>query len=263
MVNSKGLFITIISLLSFFSVFSQNCSDFTELEKYHNFGISIGGRIYRKGETIASYGNYKVQMKNPITYSFGCSYELFTANKWSVKSALNFAKPPFDKSSVTILQKDINPAFGRDLIIEINEFSKLFVSIPLICQFKFKLFSKNYLSFNAGGIAIYHPYSSYEFTARAIADGIAVEVYKLRAFSTSNFFHGGLTTGCSYYLDLNKILFEFRFTYTAMFQNIFQGEYQFGNLLVSPPTRGLYKMSGDYLEFSIATHFLKFKKRKK
>lgn len=264
MVKIKTLSLLFILLLNCINTFSQNCSDIPELAKYHNFSISIGGRMYEKAEKKITYGNYSSHPLNPITYSFGFGYEFFTSNKWSAKTELIFTTVPYENENITILQKDVHSIFTRDIVNPIREFSHLCFSIPLTIRYKLKLFNKNYLSFNAGGMALFMLPSRYGSTVTAfVAEDIIAEVYASRLYSAGNYFHGGFTTGCSYYLDLNKVLLEFRFTYTSMFQNIFEGEYQYANLLVSPSTRGTFKVSGDYLEFSVSTHFLKKKFRTK
>lgn len=262
-VKNKVLLFVLLFSFNILSLFSQQCSDFPELKKYRNFSISIGGRIYKKAEKIIQYGNYKSISLNSITYSFGLDYELFISNKWSVKTGLLFSKVPFENEIITILQKDVYSGFERDIVNPMRSFSHLCFSIPLTIQYKLKLFNNNYLSLNAGGIVLNMLPSVSETSVRArISEDIMAEVYASYLISTGRYFHGGFTTGCSYYLDLNKVLLEFKFTYVAMFQNLFEGEYQFGNLLVSPPTRGYYNISGDYLEFSVSTHFLKSKKRR-
>lgn len=256
--NLKTLSLIFMLVTGSLAIFSQNCSDFPELGRYHNFGISVGGRMYKKAEKIIQYGNYKSHPLNPITYSFGLDYEFFTSNKWSAKTGLICSKVPYENEDFIILQKDVYSGFERDIFNPIRSFSDLNLSIPLTIQYKLKLFNKNYISFNAGGIVMYLLPTDYQCTVNAlIYEDISAEVYESYLNSTGRYFHGGITTGCSYYLDLNKVLLEFKFTYVAMFQNLFEGEYQYGNLLVSPPTRGTFKISGDYLEFSVATHFLK------
>ena len=256
--NLKTLSLIFMLVTSSLAIFSQNCSDFPELGRYHNFGISVGGRMYKKAEKIIQYGNYKSHPLNPITYSFGLDYEFFTSNKWSARTGLNFATVPFENEDFIFLNKDVYTGSERDLVFPMRSFSHLCFSIPLTIQYKLKLFNKNYLSFNAGGIVLYMPQTDYEYTIIALLhEDLSAEVYKSYLNSTGRYFHGGFTTGCNYYLDLNKVLLEFKFTYVAMFQNLFEGEFQYGNLLVSPPTRGYYNISGDYLEFSVATHFLK------
>ena len=240
------------------SLYSQKCPNFPELDRYYNFSISVGGRLYKKVEKIRSYGDYSSHPLNPITYSFGLGYELFTPNKWSVKIGLNFARVPYECEDITILHKDVHSISYKDIVDPFREFSPILVSLPLTIQYKFKLFTHNYFSFNTGGMALFMPSTAYESRVRALIDEeVIAEVYGSRLFSTGSYFHGGFTTGCSYYLDLKKVLFEFRLTYTAMFQNLLEGEYQYGNLLVSAPTRGTFKVSGDYLELSITTHFPK------
>lgn len=265
MVKIKTVSLLFILLLNCINTFSQKCSDFPELARYHNFTISIGGRMYEKAEKKKTYGNYASHPLNPITYSFGFGYEFFTSNKWSAKTGLNFASVPYENEDIIILQKDVHPIlFTRDIVNPFREFSHLSLSIPLTIQYKLKLFNNNYLSINAGGLALYMLPTRYKSTVSAfIADGVIAEVYATQLNSAGNYFHGGFTSGCSYYLNLNKVLLEFRFTYTSMFQNLFEGEYQYANLLVSSPTRGTFKVSGDYLEFSVSTHFLKKKFRTK
>lgn len=245
-------------------IYSQKCYDFPELVKYQNFSISVGGRMYEKAEKTIKYGNYASHPLNPITYSFGLGYEFFTSNKWSAKTGINFARVPLENEDIIILDKDFYASQGQNIVNPVREFSEFFFSLPLILQYKHKLFNNHYISFNLGGTVLFmHPGLS-EFTVTANVDeNVVAEIYKSYLISTGQYFHGGFTTGCSYYLDLRKLLLEFRFTYTSMFQNLFEGEFQYGNLLVSAPTRGSYKISGDYLEFSISTHFLKFKKYRK
>lgn len=189
------------------------------------------------------------------------NYEFFTSNKWSTNIGLFFASVPYDHTTITILQKDVYSGFGRDLVHISNENSMLHCSIPLTIQYKFKLFKKNYIGLHLGGLMQIIPKTEYEYIITAlISENTSADVYGLIFKSSESYFHGGFISGLSYYIDLNKILLEFKFSYTTMFQNIFEGEYQFANLLTSAPTRGIYKLSGDNIEFSISTHFLKRKK---
>jgi hypothetical protein len=45
------------------------------------------------------------------------------------------------------------------------------------------------------------------------------------------------------------------------FQNTIEGEYQFGNLLISPPTRGDYRLSGNYVGLLFSASLAKRKSK--
>lgn len=264
MVRTKIFLFLVIAFFNILQLYSQKCYDFPDLVKYQNISFFFGERIYQKAEKTIKYGNYASHPLNPNTYSFGLGFELFTSNKWSTKTGLNFARVPLENEDITILQKDYFASQGQDIVNPFREFSAIFLSLPLILQYKHKLFNNHYISLNFGGTVLFMlPYESYLTVTACVNENDVAEVYKSYLFSSGQYFHGGFTTGSSYYIDLRKILLEFRFIYTSMFQNLFEGEFQYGNLLVSAPTRGSYKISGDYLEFSMAIHFLKFKKYRK
>ncbi len=93
---------------------------------------------------------------------------------------------------------------------------------------------------------MYFPHGGSEYTYAISDEQLSDyrEIFGLKLESPGNSIQGGFVigTGCSYALD--KVLLKANLIYVMNFQNTITGEYQFGNLFSSPPTRGYYNLSG-------------------
>ncbi|MDR6301292.1 hypothetical protein [Mesonia maritima] len=77
--------------------------------------------------------------------------------------------------------------------------------------------------------------------------------------NTSGFFiYPSLRIGPGLYIISEKVLYQIGFVYKKSLVPYLKGEYQFGNLEESKPTRGNFKMTGDFLGLGV-TIFLKKK----
>lgn len=63
MVKGSKLFFLIIFIANFSIIFAQKCTDFPELEKFHNFSISVGGKVYRKAEMKKVMGTILLKLE--------------------------------------------------------------------------------------------------------------------------------------------------------------------------------------------------------
>ena len=72
-------------------------------------------------------------------------------------------------------------------------------------------------------------------------------------------YYGGCEIGGGILWAANKFLLKANIIYIMNFQPIMIGEYQYGNLVNEPPSRGDYTLSGNYLALMFTFHFNKSK----
>ncbi len=93
-------------------------------------------------------------------------------------------------------------------------------------------------------------------------NSVEAEVFASYVKTTDNdFFQTSLQMGAGVYFLFDKMMVHTNILYNKSFKDLFQGEFQFGYLDVSKPTRGYYTVSGDYLGLS-ATIYLKKRVKK-
>lgn len=254
-----GILLTIVFHLS---TAAQSIDEYTRLEKYSKWSVNFGPALYNKAEIAPQYGEYSFTNKPIPSFTAGIEYDFYPERKWSVITGFLIAREPIYNISYTIFNKDLYPGSNGDLTNKTKAYSLITFSSPLMLRLNIQSTSKTYLSFLTGLKVMYFPKGSAYF-GQEISDEATSEsreIFGLNLHSQEFSFYGSYVIGTGFSLALDKVLLKTNLIYVMNFQNTIEGEYQFGNLFESQPTRGKYELSGNYLSLSFSVSIKKHKK---
>lgn len=148
-----------------------------------------------------------------------------------------------------IKKQDLYPVYTEDATGEAKMYGNPSLSVPLLGRLKIQANDKLFIIITTGFKVMYFPPGEASLTLifRNEDQSEAKEVFGLRLKSPENSFQGSFVIGSGSSYTLNKILIKTILLYVYNFQNTIEGEYLFGNLATSSPTRGDYELSGNYL----------------
>ena len=258
----KRFLLLLVSIFFINSLFCQNQRQFDELKKFSNFGITFGGLVYRAPTVADHYGYYSLKPIPAMSYCFGVTYNLPIYNNWSIETGLLFANEKSLVGKVHVEEADIQGSWIDGSEFTIWEPMNIIPSIPLLVNYNINIFKKNYLNFQIGMKTFYLiPTSTIYNTANV--DHQLNPNFLLSVRSHDNAFHGSFVYGIGYNIDCKHVLLKFKLNHSINFQNTYEGEYQFVNLIQHENSGGSYKLSGDYLSLTLTAHFKKIKYWKK
>ena len=262
--------INIVLLISFILVSSslikaQNV-DIQNFERYKNYGFFITPIVFKKAALQKSYGSNELTplSYNTIALEFGFKKHFFKEKTWSFITGITLKPIPFFNLLISLKKEDI--IFDTSFDEKLNDtFGHFYPSIPLLIEHKMQIAKNTYFNFETGFSIFYidngNIYTSFEFAN----DEQIREVFGVYAVTQENTIQASFIISPGFYFTKKNYLFQINLKYNKNFQNVLEGEYLFDNLLVSPRTRGSYKISGDYIGLSTTVYFKKkkYKKHKK
>ncbi|KAF0132009.1 MAG: hypothetical protein FD155_533 [Bacteroidetes bacterium] len=229
--------------------FSQEQKSYDELKSFSKWSIVAGPVLFDKATLSPQYGDLSFDNKPIIGFNAGFEYDFYPEKKWSIITGLILTKEPIYKFRYKIAIEDNYPHYLKDWVDDEKASSIVSFSVPIMIRLNIQVFNRLYVYLLTGLKAKYFPTGEAYFTVTMGNEDRTEtrEMFGLRLNSPENAFQGSFVigTGCSYALD--KVLLKANFIYVMNFQNTISGEYQFGNLFSSPPTRGYYNLSGNYL----------------
>jgi hypothetical protein len=221
----------LLAIVFHLSLVAQSNDEYPRLEKYRKWSVNFGPTLYKKAEIAPQYGEYSFTNKPIPSFTAGIEYDFYPERKWSVITGLLVAREPVYNISYTIFNKDLYPGSEGDLLNKAKAYSLMTFSAPLMLRLNIQSTSKTYL-----------------------------EIFGLNLHSQEFSFYGSSVIGTGFSIAMDKILLKTNLTYVINFQNTIEGEYQFGNLFESEPTRGSYELSGNYLSLSFSVSLKKHTK---
>jgi hypothetical protein len=208
-----------------------------------------GPVLFDKATLSPQYGDLSFDNKPIIGFNAGFEYDFYPEKKWSLNTGLLIGLEPIYNLKVSIDIKDLYQTYESDVVVKTRKYSIISFSTPILVRLNIQALRKLFLNFSTGLKVVYFPTGESELYITIVNedDTESRQVFGLRLKSPENAFQGSFVigTGCSYVLD--KVLLKANLVYVMNFQNTISGEYQFGNLFSSPPTRGYYNLSGNYL----------------
>ncbi len=241
-----GIFLTIIITSG---VYAQADKEYYTLKKYRKWGLVAGPALYNRAEIYRQYGDYTFENKPMLGFNAGFEYDFYPDRKWSFITGLVIALEPVYNVHYHIKIEDIYSHFEEDLIDSFTSYSMSSFSTPILIRLNIQMKEKVFISFLSGfKVKFFPPYEALLIYSISNEDNTeSREIFGLNLHSHDNLFHGSFVIGSGISIAMKKVLLKTNFIYVMNFQNTFEGEYQFGNLLTSPPTRGDYELSGNYL----------------
>jgi len=264
MVNKKKDFIAVIiiftALLVFNKIYSQNNLFFEDNKKW---GIVIQPIVYNKAFVSKDYGATVYDSQYSPSLKVGILYDFFQNRQLSIKSGLLTGLMPVINGKFKLLDSDI--FFEDDFYFDESPIrSSLILSLPIQIEYKNFNYKNSIWNFGVGIQLNLIPESS-------IGEGVFLfddvsgenrEVYASYADSNSSI-DVDLVFTYGIYFKIREMILNTSLLYHHSLKNKFEGEYQFGNLIESEPTRGEMNISGNYFGISFTAYFKKKTKKKK
>ncbi len=246
-----GLCLTIVSIGK---LPAQKPIDYANLTRFSKWSVVVGPKFYFKARTESYYGDYTFKNRIIPAYNFGFEYDFRPALKWSVISGLILTKEPVYSIKYRIYQKDLSLHYTEDLIGRYKSYALYTFSFPLLCRLNLPTNHNSYITLSSGIKFMYFPYGESYFGQEISDDSMTktIEIFGLNLHSQKYSLYESFMLSTGFTFIGKKLLFKPSVTTVINFQPTIIGEYQFGNLLSSPPARGRYKLSGNYVSFNLA-----------
>ena len=245
---------------SFYST-AQDSSDFDVFKNYSSWSFSLQPAFYKKAKTEPYYGTHDMNNKNGIGWSFGANYSFCLNKKWSFITGAYIYREPVYWAKVEIEETDKFSDGDPESTgsIWFTTYGPYTLSVPFWVEYKHKINEKLFLNISPGWRVFLLPYGGAELSISVgNEDGNGErQVFASYADSQSNTIQGSFLLNTGVYIPYKKVLLKLNLVYNKSFQTLFTGEYQFGNLLISDPTKGSYKMSGDFIGVNVSIAFKK------
>ncbi len=245
-ISVAGLFFIVAFGLT---LFAQVSDEYPSLNKYHKFSFVTGPVLYNSAQIYPQYGNYSFQNFPIVGFNSGFEFDLYPEKKWSIITGFLVALEPTLNVQYKVLQKDLYPHFTEDWEDKINSYAMVSFSAPLLVKMNIQLSKSFFANFSTGYKAMYFPPGGgiTTLTIHNEDDSESREIFGINVESQKNLIYGSYVGGAGVTLATSWGLLKANLIYVINFQNTIEGEYQFANLLTSPPTKGKYELSGNYL----------------
>jgi len=244
-------------------LFGQKNVKFPSLAKYSKFGIITAPVLYDRAKIYPKYGDYTFQNKPLWGFNAGFEYDFFPDRKWSLVTALLVAYEPVYNVKYRILKKDLFKYYDDDLIENFKSYGYYSFSIPVFVRMNIQASKRTFINFLTGIKVMYFPQGS----CSLIESMIDIKTLETREIfglklSTQDFsIYPSIIVGTGATFALNKVLLKTNLVYVMNLCSTIKGEYQFGNLFSSPPSRGDYKLLGNYWGLWFTLGFKKSKNK--
>lgn len=226
-------------------------------------GLMVGPMLYDKALIIPQYGEYTFENKPIPGLNFGLEYDFYPHKKWSLISGLYVNSEAVYNIRYRILKKDLYPDWPGDMVDEAKAYAIKTFSFPIMLQLNLQTGTKSFINFRTGLKIMYFPAGEADFVL-SISDSALSdyrEIFGLNLESPDFPLFGSYVVGTGVSYAMEKILLKMNVIYVMNFQKTITGEYQFANLMSSPPTRGYYELTGNYVALQFSVNFKKPKNR--
>ena len=266
MTYKKKKCIFFILLLCFItSSFSQN-SKSNKLDifnSYSNWGYSLTPIVYNKASTTRNFGEIILNNKPMLSFQLGVKSHFRADRIWSFRTGLNLTLISFANLNFELKKEDVFSSF-KGYETHIKDHGYLFLSVPLTIEYKKAVAKKVIFNSNIGLDIFYLTRSRNDLSIELISEELneGREVFATYQETQDNQIQASAVFSVGLYFLFDKCMIQTNIVYNKNFQNLLEGEYQFGNLFMSEPTRGDYFVSGDYIGLSTSIYFKKRKKKR-
>ncbi len=239
-------------------------NDFSNFEGFKKVGYHLSGVLYKKADIDKKYGDYKLINYPIVSGRIGFDYAFNHQKNWSFRTGLYLDLIPFYNVEFEFKPEDLD-FIDWDLEGSLHwnkkQTNKFVFTIPFLIEGKLQMGKKIFFSAMGGLDFTILNSGQFDFVVsygNNLNEGR--EVFAMYGETSGFFIYPSLRLGPGLYFVTKKALYQLQLTYKKSLVPYFKGEYQFGNLDVSEPTRGDYKLSGDFIGLGL-TMFLKKKKK--
>ncbi len=253
------VFALVFSLLSFAQNPGRN--DLSSFEGFKKLGFHASLILYNKAQTNKDYGNYKIISFPTLSTRLGFDYTFNHTKDWSFKTGFYLDLIPFVNSEFEILAEDLG--FVGWLDDSTNQYHKLKVlekwvfTLPVLYEGKLQMAERVFFSLAGGFDFTLLSSGGFEGSITYSNEEISKQVFGIYGDTADFWIYPSLRISPGLYFVTEKMLFQVHFSYKKSLVSYFRGEYQFGNLDVSEPTRGNHIITGDFIGLGLTIYFRK------
>ena len=255
--------ITLIGIVSSFSLIAQKFDAFEILGDYRKFSLVVGTSLYHSADSRITSGTMTLENLPNWGLSGGFEYDFRPERQLSFVLGMTFAKEPSSRFRLDIKKEEI-PGVTSDYTSTIREAFSPSFSVPFYITYKFPLTKNQFLEFQTGGKVKWLPPGGSVYIV-SIGENITdpIEVFNLEMESADKFYYGSYLFGAGITTIFGGCLIKTNLLYTLNFQDTYGGEYKFKNLSVSGSSTGTYALSGNNLSLMVSIAFRKPDSRSK
>jgi len=258
--------ILLIIVYSFSSKAQNNNSyEFEVFNEYSEWGYLLTPILYNKASITKDFGKTILENNATLSFQIGTNYHFWRAKQWSLNTGINLNLLPAQNASFSLKKEDVYDSFNG-FQEKVKSYGHLNLSFPINAEFKTPISNNKFFNINTG-VSFYYMLTRRrnESIIRLVNTEIneTREVFGIYQVTQDNKLQISAIFSAGLYIALKNYMIRTNLVYNKSFQNLWEGEYQFGNLLVSEPTRGNYTVSGDFIGLSITVYFKKRQKKKK
>jgi len=255
----------LLVIVSFNGMSQNNSKEFEVFNNYGKWGYSLTPILYNKASITKDFGETILENKATLSFEIGVNYHFWRAKRWSLNTGINLNLLPAQNASFSLRKEDVHDSFNG-FQEKVKSYGHLNFSFPINAEFKMPINNNKFFNINTG-VSFYYMLTRRrnESIISLVNTGIneTREVFGIYQVTQDNKLQISAIFSAGLYIILKNYMIQTNLVYNKSFQNLWEGEYQFGNLLVSEPTRGNYTVSGDFIGISTTVYFKKRQKRKK
>jgi hypothetical protein len=212
------------------------------------------------GKFETSQGNYAITGRSMFTGQLGLQYLVFTEGNLNFSVGVLLGIPPVFHFEFPIEGGSVYPEFTSDERYNVAGYGFYSLHAPL--TFKYAVPISNKLALTASG-GLQYTFIPLGTTTTEVGfanpqnQSEIKDIFTFEASNTGNGHYLGalLGFGIEYLTRIGR--FGFSFEYHQSFQNVFDGEYWFGNFMNQLDSRGNYSLNNDYLSFNLSYTWFK------
>lgn len=238
-------------------------SEFPDFNDYSKVGFSIRPVLYSKAIIKNNYGDYKLTSQKTPSINFGFDYLIHPERAWAYKTGLHLDIVPLFNYNFTIREGDVSPEYNNNEVV-VKMSPKLNFTVPALVQFKKQMAYNLYFNLETGLNIMLMEKGTIESSNTFISEGSKEQtIFAIHADTKSPLVvYPNVIISPGFYFAFNGILIQGNVIYQKPLIAFFEGEYAFDNLKVSQPTKGTYKINGEYLGLQFSVHLKRNKKNR-
>lgn len=253
--NLKRIIILYVVTVYSFSINAQNkpLGDFDYFIMYSNWGFSAATISYLK-PIISRNDITNITINTSKGAQISVKYHYHKEKEWSFNTGIIFTLLQPSKLLFTLKNQDVFKEEQR--FFESSLKGKFYIQFPINAEIKKRLWENIYFNFNVGLTVFFInvPTNNINYTILDTTSNETKEVFSLN-YNNGNRAHLTALFSIGTYIMFKNFMVQTNIVFDKTFENFWDGDYQFQNLLQSEPSSGTYNLKGDYFGFLLTVYF--------
>lgn len=239
-----------------FLVFGINNIKSQEFYGFKNWSFNLKTTIYESSKIEPKYGSMTIENKPMFSGSIGVDYHIFNDKKWSIIMGGYLSFEPAYNFGLELEQKELYPHFTENYIDRDIGYAFYSFSFPVLVEWKMRMAKNVYFNTQLGLLMKWFPEGGWESNHIFVSEDGTESRLMFTSYGDSREFpwYPHVVVGGGFYFVLNKTLLKTNINYYHSFINLYEGEYQFDNLMTSKPSGGSLITSGSHIAISVSIY---------